>query len=370
MKMNINTKNVKRSIKTKQTADVQLQLDEILRVKGSEEEFKARVLMYNEKSNEMSLKVEKGPERGLDSSREGDAVRITLSEGFTEVGQIEDVTGDRVNIRLIHPRKDKDQRKKMLSKLVNGQIRYQRSKGVPAYAGLEVFSSIVKGDTENIIVTKKDEDGVAPQEQLEGVLPVFILSEEAKKIKEVLGDDYNVRIVERVPDAVIKMRALMTCVEVECIRGANGDVEVVIREAPRIRTYVNNFARNIKRSVRDTTNINLGITKTISPKFISIKDDKPSEVDFDILSSDLKKELFTVDADARIRPVRAKVEYEDGSYFEGNIIDETSYDNQNGELRFVMDRGVRPGEPNKAEPKLRNPKNGSVSIAIVEEKLI
>lgn len=221
-----------------------------------------------------------------ESFKIGNAVRISLVEGHTEFGNIVDIKGDKLTIQLLKNRKDINQRKKRFSKLVDKQIGYQGFKGVSAYASLEVFPSVVEGDNEFIKVMKSDaaaSNVIAQEQEWRG-----LLAEEAEDIKEVLGNGYTVNIKERLPDAALAV-ALMTGVVFEYKQRVDGNVDMEIRQAPKIRTQVRNFARNLKRSVRDAAGIGFGITTTILPKFVLVNDDKPKEMDFDGLARVLCK---------------------------------------------------------------------------------
>jgi hypothetical protein len=384
-------KNVKRSIKTKQTdqtaGDEATGMRATLR--GSVGEFKAKLLGYDEGRNEIVLRfndIDDLKVDGLDSSPVGKAVILTLSEGYNEVGKIVDIDGDRgdrVTVKLL-PREDGDQVKEMLSKRVEKQKRYQGSEGERAYATLKVFSSMVKGNPESITVTKRD----VPLMDLE-LVELSLLSEEAEQIRAELGAGYEVQIQERVPDIKILMTAVMTGVAIKCIEGADGSVEIRIREAPRFSTYVKNVARNLKRSVRDATNIDLGKTTTISPTFVSIKDDTPRHRKFDILARELEDnsvQLYTRGRGSRSskqlqRSIRdengwlGKVRFldqisvisEDGVEFLGLIErDSIKYDREKSEIILTMERGGKPGEPMKIVPEIRNSTNGRASIIKLE----
>jgi hypothetical protein len=231
-----------------------------------------------------------------ESSNIGDAVRLILAEGHTEFGNIVNIKGDKLTIKLLKTRKDINQRKKRFSKLVDKQIEYQGLKGVSAYASLEVFPSIVEGNNESITVMKSDAaaSNVIAQEQEQ-----YSLAEEVKEIKEVLGDGYIVNINERLPGAQLAV-ALMTGVVFEYKQRVDGDVDMEIRQAPKIRTRVRNFARNLKRSVRDAVGIDFGITTTILPQFVLIKDDKPKEMNFGGLARALCKDPRVPEEAARM----------------------------------------------------------------------
>jgi len=400
-------KNVKRSIKTKQTdqtaGDEATGMRATLR--GSVGEFKAKLLGYDEGRNEIELRLNDIDELmrwaredlkvdGLDSSRVGKAVILTLSEGYNEVGKIEDIDmyRDRVTVKLL-PREDGDQVKEMLSKRVEKQKRYQGSEGERAYATLKVFSSMVKGNPESITVTKRD---VLPLMDLD-LVELSLLSEEAEQIRAELGAGYEVQIQERVPDIEILMTAVMTGVAIKCIEGADGSVEIGIREAPRFSTYVKNVARNLKRSVRDATNIDLGKTTTISPTFVSIKDDTPRHREFIRLARELEDisverrrrntlQLYTRGRGSRSskqlqRSIRGEdgwlekeqfldqisVISEDGVEFGGLIERESiKYDRDKREISLTMERGGKPGEPMKIVPEIRNSTNGRASIIKLE----
>lgn len=220
-----------------------------------------------------------------ESFKIGNAVRLRLVEGHTEVGNIANIKGDKLTIKLLKTRKDINQRKKRFSKLVDKQIGYQGFRGVSAYASLELFPSVVEGDGISITVMKSDAaaSNVIAQEQDE-----VSLAEEAEEIKKVLGDGYTVNIKERLPGAALAVM-LMTGVVFEYKQRVDGNVDMEIRQAPKIMTQVRNFARNLKRSVRDAAGIDFGITTTILPRFVLIDYDKPKEMDFDDLARVLCK---------------------------------------------------------------------------------
>lgn len=395
-------KNVKRSIKTKQTEVDEATAGMREGLRGSVGEFKAKLLGYDEGRDKIDLRLNDIDEwmrwaredlkvDELDSSREGDVVILTLSEGYIEVGKIEDIDmyRGRVTIQLMRPpREDGGQRRAELSMLVDKQIRYQLSEGERAYATLIVFSSMVKGNPESITVTKSD---VLPLMDLD--LVDFLLSEEAERIKAELGAGYEVQIQEREPDLEILMTAVMTGVAIKCIEGADGSVEIEIREAPRFSTYVKNVARNLKRSVRDATNIDLGKTITISPTFVSIKDDTPRYRAFNRLARELddiaverrrrnRRPLFTRGRGSRSSKQLQKninneygwfedapflgqisVTSEDGVEIEG-LIESIKYDKDKRIIGLTMERGGKPGEPMKIVPQIRNPTNGRAIITI------